>query len=162
MLIVLQFLKARLLHYSHWEFRSRFLELYHGRYVRPLRDYLIGSLEFSIPYFAKVPGLYNGLMGVPFVKRWLSDAVGMVDSPLLSRFDFQAVLNRWDVEPATPKRLAMLSPAQAEKSIVIAQDAFTRYFETPLLASFIELASRIGFQVFVAPYSPNGKPLHVQ
>jgi FAD/FMN-containing dehydrogenase/Fe-S oxidoreductase len=144
------------------EFRSRFLELYHGRYLRPLRDYLIGSLEFSIPYFAKVPGLYNGLMGVPFVKRWLADAVGMVDSPLLSRFDFQAVLNRWNVEPATPKRLAMLSPAQAEKSVVIVQDAFTRYFETPLLASFIELASRIGFQVFVAPYSPNGKPLHVQ
>lgn len=144
------------------EFRSRFLELYHGRYLRPLRDYLIGSLEFSIPYFAKVPGLYNGLMGVPFVKRWLADAVGMVDSPLLSRFDFQAVLNRWNVEPATPKRLAMLSPAQAEKSVVIVQDAFTRYFETPLLASFIELASRIGFQVFFAPYSPNGKPLHVQ
>lgn len=42
------------------------------------------------------------------------------------------------------------------------QDAFTRYFETTLLASFIELASRLGFRVFVAPYSPNGKPLHVQ
>lgn len=28
------------------EFRSRFLELYHQRYLRPLRDYLIGSLEF--------------------------------------------------------------------------------------------------------------------
>ncbi|MFJ5235622.1 FAD-binding and (Fe-S)-binding domain-containing protein [Pseudomonas neuropathica] len=144
------------------EFRSRFLELYHGRYLRPLRDYLIGSLEFSIPYFAKIPGLYNGLMGTTFVKRWLAETVGMVDSPLLSRFDFQAVLNRWNVEPATPGRLAMLSPAQADKSVVIVQDAFTRYFETPLLASFIELASRIGFQVFVAPYSPNGKPLHVQ
>ncbi len=56
----------------------------------------------------------------------------------------------------------MLSPAQACKSVIVVQDAFTRYFETPLLASFIELASRIGFKVFVAPYSPNGKPLHVQ
>ena len=144
------------------EFRSRFLELYHGRYLRPLRDYLIGSLEFSIPYFAKVPGLYNKLMAAPFVKRWLAEKAGMVDSPLLSRFNFQVVLDRWNVEPATPERLAILSPAQADKSVVIVQDAFTRYFETPLLASFIELASRIGFQVFVAPYSPNGKPLHVQ
>ncbi|CAM5578977.1 FAD-binding oxidoreductase OS=Stutzerimonas stutzeri OX=316 GN=CXK95_00100 PE=4 SV=1 [Stutzerimonas stutzeri] len=42
------------------------------------------------------------------------------------------------------------------------QDAFTRYFETPLLAAFIELASRMGFKVFLAPYSANGKPLHVQ
>lgn len=144
------------------EFRSRFLELYHGRYLRPLRDYLIGSLEFSIPYFAKVPGLYNKLMAAPLVKRWLAEKAGMVDSPLLSRFDFQAFLNRWNVEPATPELLAMLSPAQACKSVIVVQDAFTRYFETSLLASFIELASRIGFKVFVAPYSPNGKPLHVQ
>jgi FAD/FMN-containing dehydrogenase/Fe-S oxidoreductase len=144
------------------EFRSRFLELYHGRYLRPLRDYLIGSLEFSIPYFAKVPGLYNKLIAAPLVKRWLAEKAGMVDSPLLSRFNFQAVLDRWNVEPATPERLATLGPAQADKSVVIVQDAFTRYFETTLLASFIELASRLGFRVFVAPYSPNGKPLHVQ
>jgi Fe-S oxidoreductase len=38
------------------ELRSRFLELYHGRYLRPLRDYLIGALEFSIPHFAKLLG----------------------------------------------------------------------------------------------------------
>jgi Fe-S oxidoreductase len=144
------------------EFRSRFLELYHGRYLRPLRDYLIGSLEFSIPYFAKVPSLYNGLMEARYIKRWLAEKVGMVDSPQLSRFNFQAVLDCWNVEPATPERLAALSTAQIQKSVVIVQDAFTRYFETPLLASFIELASRIGFQVFLAPYSPNGKPLHVQ
>ncbi len=37
------------------EFRSRFLELYHGRYLRPLKDYLIGSLEFSIPFLARFP-----------------------------------------------------------------------------------------------------------
>ncbi|MCE6984776.1 (Fe-S)-binding protein, partial [Pseudomonas frederiksbergensis] len=46
--------------------------------------------------------------------------------------------------------------------IVLVQDAFTRYFETPLLASFIELAHRLGHKVFLAPYSANGKPLHVQ
>ncbi|MDI9682684.1 (Fe-S)-binding protein, partial [Burkholderia cenocepacia] len=45
------------------EFRSRFLELYHQRYLRPLRDYLIGSLEFTMPWMARVPALYNGLMG---------------------------------------------------------------------------------------------------
>lgn len=31
------------------EFRSRFLELYRSRYLRPLKDYLIGSLEYTIP-----------------------------------------------------------------------------------------------------------------
>jgi hypothetical protein len=32
----------------------------------------------------------------------------------------------------------------------------------PIAGSFIELASRIGFQVFLAPFSPNGMPLHVE
>jgi Fe-S oxidoreductase len=124
--------------------------------------YLIGSLEFSIPCLAKVPSLYNGLMEARYIKRRLAEKVGMVDSPQLSRFNFQAVLDCWNVEPATPERLAALSTVQIQKSVVIVQDAFTRYFETPLLASFIELASRIGFQVFLTPYSPNGKPLHVK
>jgi FAD/FMN-containing dehydrogenase/Fe-S oxidoreductase len=144
------------------EFRSQFLALYHTRYLRPLRDYLIGSLEFSIPYFAKVPGLYNAVMNAAPVKRWLADQVGMVDSPSISRFDFQAVLARWQVEPATVARLQQLSPAQISRSVVLVQDAFTRYFETPLLAAMIELAARMGYRVFIAPFSPNGKPLQVQ
>ena len=45
------------------DFRARFLQLYHQRYLRPLRHYLIGSLEFSMPWFAHVPWLYNGIMG---------------------------------------------------------------------------------------------------
>jgi Fe-S oxidoreductase len=45
------------------EFRSRFLELYHSRYLRPARDYLIASLEYSMPYMARIAPLYNGLMG---------------------------------------------------------------------------------------------------
>ena len=36
------------------EFRARFLELYHSRYLRPLKDYFIGSLEFTIPTLARV------------------------------------------------------------------------------------------------------------
>lgn len=144
------------------EFRSRFLELYHQRYLRPLRDYLIGSLEFSLPLFARVPRLYNAIMAAPWVDRLLAERIGMVDSPLLSDFDFDEACRRWDVATATPALLATLEPAQRQRSLILVQDAFTRYFETPLLAAFIELASRLGFKVFLAPYSANGKPLHVQ
>ena len=144
------------------DFRSRFLELYHGRYQRPLRDYLIGSLEFTIPYLAHAPGLYNAVMGSKWVSKLLADKVGMVDSPLISRFNFQATLTRCRVGVASVPALRELTPAQRERSIVLVQDAFTRYFETPLLAAFIDLAHRLGHRVFLAPYSANGKPLHVQ
>jgi hypothetical protein len=45
---------------------------------------------------------------------------------------------------------------------VLVQDVFTLYFETPLLVSLIQLAHHSGYRVFLAPYSANGKPLHVQ
>ncbi|WP_426236082.1 D-2-hydroxyglutarate dehydrogenase YdiJ [Pseudomonas sp. TWP3-2] len=144
------------------DFRSRFLELYHTRYLRPLRDYLIASLEFTIPHMARVPLFYNGLMGAALVRRMLGRVGGMVDVPLLSRFDFHAAMRRWKVQPASVARLSALTPAQRERSVVLVQDAFTRYFEAPLLADLIELISRLGYQVYLAPFSANGKPLHVQ
>ncbi|UJH78629.1 FAD-binding oxidoreductase (plasmid) [Burkholderia cenocepacia] len=144
------------------EFRSRFLELYHQRYLRPLRDYLIGSLEFTMPWMARVPALYNGLMGAGWVRTLLERQVGMVDSPLLSRFDLAAVIRAWRVKPADPHALAALSDAQRAHSVVIVQDTFTRYFDTEQLATLIELAARLGFQVWLAPLAPNGKALHVQ
>jgi len=144
------------------EFRSRFLELYHGRYQRPLRDYLIGSLEFTIPYMAYAPGLYNALMGSKWMSRLLERQVGMLDSPLIHRHDLQTTLTRCKVAVASVPALRELTAAQRERSVVLVQDAFTRYFETPLLARFIELAHQMGYRVFLAPYSANGKPLHVQ
>lgn len=144
------------------EFRSRFLEFYHARYLRPLRDYLIGSLEFTLPLFARVPGLYNAALAWGPAARVLAGPVGMVDSPRLSRFDLDATCRQWNVTTATPQALAALSEAERARSVVLVLDAFTRYFETPLLAACIELAARLGQRVFLAPYRANGKPLQVQ
>jgi Fe-S oxidoreductase len=58
--------------------------------------------------------------------------------------------------------LSRLSSSQRAASVVLVQDTFTRYFETEQLATFIELAARLGYQVWLAPLNPNGKPLHVQ
>jgi len=144
------------------EFRSRFLSLYHQRYGRPLKDYLIGSLEFTIPYFARIPGIYNMIMASGPANSLLARYAGMVDSPLLSREDWSRHLERWHVRRASEKALRALSPEQRARTVVIVQDAFTRYFETPLAAALIELASRLGYRVHLAPFKPNGKPLHVQ
>ncbi|MGG1947791.1 FAD-binding and (Fe-S)-binding domain-containing protein [Trinickia sp. NRRL B-1857] len=147
------------------EFRARFLERYHTRFARSPRDYLIGSLEFSVPYVATIPGgrrLYNGLMHARPVKAMLRRLAGIVDAPLLSELSWTAVAKRWRVEPASIERLSVLSEDQRRRSVVFVQDAFTRFFETDVAAAWVELAARLGYRVFVAPYMPNGKPLHVQ
>lgn len=144
------------------DFRSRFLQLYHQRYLRPLRDYLIGSLEFSMPWFSHVPWLYNGLMGNTWVQKLLERYIGMVDSPLLSRQRLGPSLRQWQVQTATPEALATLSKEDCARSVILVQDSFTRYFETEQLADFIELAARLGLKVWLSPLHANGKPLHVQ
>lgn len=144
------------------EFRARFLQLYHGRYLRPLKDYLIGSLEFSVPYLARFPRAYNAFMSSKPVRHALQHVAGMVDSPLLSLVDFQAHCNRWNVQLATTERLGQLSDEQRQRSVILVQDAFTRYFDTPVMADWLELISRLGFAIYLAPFAANGKPLQVQ
>jgi Fe-S oxidoreductase len=109
-----------------------------------------------------MPRLYNGLMSAGWMRALLDRFAGMVDSPLLARFDLPAVLRRLQVRTATPELLASLTPAQRARSVVLVQDAFTRWFETPVWAAFVELAARTGHTVYIAPFRPNGKPLHVQ
>ncbi|WP_186024312.1 D-2-hydroxyglutarate dehydrogenase YdiJ [Burkholderia gladioli] len=147
------------------EFRSRFLAHYHTRYLRPLRDHLIGSLEFTLPRLAAVPGarrVYNALLDTAPVTALIERAAGVVDAPRLSRASWRAALRTAGAEPATPARLAKLSAAERARSVIVVQDAFTRYFETPVAAAWLALAERLGYRVFVAPFLPNGKPLHVQ
>ncbi|MEQ5801379.1 FAD-binding and (Fe-S)-binding domain-containing protein [Halomonas sp. H10-9-1] len=142
--------------------RSQFLEAYHGRYLRPVRDYLVGGLEFLLPALARVAPLYNAALGNRLVARLLAGPVGMVDSPRLSRASLKQQLAAWGVAEATPTALGRLTEAQRANSVVIVQDAFTRHFEARLVMDIVELLGRLDVRVFVAPFSPNGKPLNVQ
>ncbi|QTP59884.1 FAD-binding oxidoreductase [Billgrantia antri] len=142
--------------------RSQFLEAYHGRYLRPLRDYLIGGMEFFVPYLAHAAPLYNAALNQRLVDRLLTQHIGLVDSPRLSRARLAKQLRAWGVAEATPISLGLLSEAQKARSMVIVQDAFSSHFEAELVMDIIELLSRLDIKVFVAPYTANGKPLHVQ
>lgn len=144
------------------EFRSRFLERYHARYARPLKDYLIGSLETTLPWLSRMPRVYNAAMSAPLVRHALQRHAGMVDSPLLSQFDLHALRRQLDVRDATPQALAALSESERARSVVLVQDAFTRWFDTPVFAALVELAVRLGHTVWLAPFRANGKPLQVQ
>ncbi|WP_299310457.1 FAD-binding and (Fe-S)-binding domain-containing protein [uncultured Halomonas sp.] len=142
--------------------RAQFLEVYHGRYLRPLRDYLIGTTESVLPALSRVAPAYNALIDNRLVDRLLSGPLGLVDSPRLSRASLRKTLAAWGVAEATPTSLGRLTEAQKAKSVVIVQDAFTSHFEANLVLDIVELLGRLDIRVFVAPFSPNGKPLHVQ
>jgi FAD/FMN-containing dehydrogenase/Fe-S oxidoreductase len=144
------------------QFRSQFLEVYHGRYLRPVRDYVIGGTEFMLPTLAKVAPLYNAVIGQGWVEKLMRNTLGMSDSPALSRASVKKQLKAWGIAEATPLSLALLTEQQRANSVIIVQDAFTTHFEAKLVMDVVELLSRLNLRVFVMPYSANGKPLQVQ
>ncbi|WP_027855159.1 D-2-hydroxyglutarate dehydrogenase YdiJ [Marinobacterium litorale] len=143
------------------DFRARFLELYYSRYLRPAKDYLIGSLEYMIPSLSRFPAPYNWAMRNSLVRAVMRRIVGMVDSPVICTHSLRQGMTERGIEWATSEQIAALSEKQRERAVIIVQDAFTSYFETQLVLDLIDLLGQFGYYVMVAPYLPNGKPLHV-
>jgi FAD/FMN-containing dehydrogenase/Fe-S oxidoreductase len=141
-------------------FRAKFLELYYGRYQRPLKDYLVGSLEHMLPLAARAPALYNVVVGSKLgtaAMRWS----GMVDIPTLSTISLRREIDKRGLQFASPQALRELTAADRARAVVIVQDAFTSHYETRLVVDVLDLLIELGYTPFPAPYRPNGKALHV-
>ena len=57
--------------------------------------------------------------------------------------------------------LAALPVEERARSVVLVQDAFTSWYEPHVVFAVLDLMQAIGFSPFIAPFRPNGKPLHV-
>lgn len=141
-------------------FRAKFLELYHGRYLRPAKDELVAAIEHLLPVAARLPALYNLAVGSP-PGRLLTRGLGLVALPRLPGLRLDRELAARGIAIATPQALATLSPAERARSVVLVQDAFTRHFEPQLVLDLLDLLAALGFTPWLAPFRPNGKPLHV-
>ncbi|ABD88267.1 D-2-hydroxyglutarate dehydrogenase YdiJ [Rhodopseudomonas palustris] len=141
--------------------RAKFLEIYHGRYLRPLRDHMVGSLETMLPLLGRMGWLYNAAIASPPGRAALR-AIGMVHTPRLSGISMRRELTARGIAMATPQALAALPVEQRARSVVLVQDAFTSWHESHVVLAVLDLMQAIGFRPFIAPLRPNGKPLHVQ
>jgi len=127
-------------------FRAQFLQTYHTRYARPIKDWLISTLEFIVPFAAQVPAFYNGLvdgrLGRAALKR-----LGMVDSPRLTGTDPHraAVEAGFRVTQLSDlQAMARNEPERFARQVVVVQDAFTSYFETSLSLMYSACSSAAG------------------
>jgi ferredoxin len=66
-------------------FRSRFMQLYHQRYLRPAKDYFVATVETYAPLMAKAPGAVNFFLKQNWVQTLTEKTIGMVDVPILSQ-----------------------------------------------------------------------------
>ncbi|MFC7421608.1 FAD-binding and (Fe-S)-binding domain-containing protein [Iodobacter arcticus] len=134
------------------DLRSKFMSLYYGRYLRPAKDYLVASLEATLPAMAKMPKLYNAAISNPLARN-IMQRLNLIESPLLTGVNLQATLLQ--------RGFAMADGQPHANAVIIVQDAFTSYFETQLVLDVFELLKKLGFTPLLAPFKPNGKPLHV-
>lgn len=143
-------------------FRSRFLQLYHTRYLRPARDHLVASVESYAPLMAHAPRLFNAVMSPPLIRRFAEKYIGMVDLPALSVPSLQRQLAGHTSANMTLEQLEALNPQQRAQTVLIVQDPFTSYYDAQVVGDFVRLADRLGFTPVVLPFSPNGKAQHIK
>ncbi|ENZ0347831.1 FAD-binding and (Fe-S)-binding domain-containing protein [Morganella morganii] len=146
------------------EFRARFLALYHGRYLRPLRDHLVANVEAGAPLMAKAPKVFNFFLKQPWVQKLSEKTVGMTDLPLLSSPSLKQQLAGSKAVSVTLEMLESMSEEQrrAGRYLFIVQDPFTSYFDAKVVADFAALTEKLGFQPVLLPFSPNGKAQHIK
>jgi len=144
------------------EFRSRFLQLYHSRYLRPVRDHLVATVESYAPLMARAPRTFNFFITQPLVRKLSEKHLGMIDLPLLSTPSLQRQLVGHRSANLTLEQLEALSDEQKAKTVLVVQDPFTSYYDAQVVADFIRLVERLGYQPVLLPFSPNGKAQHIK
>ena len=141
-------------------FRSRFLELYHSRYIRPAKDIVVSRIEGLLPMAARMAPLSRFVMDSR-PGRWALHAIGLTALPSLPDEDLSKLLRREGIGFVASADLEALSEADRTNAVVFVQDSFTAHFEPRLLLDAIRLARLLGLRAFVAPLLANGKALHV-
>ncbi|QLB20875.1 hypothetical protein A6B43_04705 [Vespertiliibacter pulmonis] len=146
-------------------FRAKFNALYHQRYFRPLQDHLVANLEFIAPFMAKIPKTINFLSTHKMAEKIAKKVLGMVDIPKLSVPTLSQQLRHINYPNNSLEQLEQKLASgeiSAKKCIFIVQDPFTSYYDANVVADFIQLCQKLGFNPIVLPFNPTGKALHVK
>ena len=144
------------------EFRSKFIYLYHTRYLRPLKDYIVGSIETTGHFFSKMPFFINYLISSSLINSFLKNQIGLRDLPKFSPEKFKKIHFSKEKQDSDLEKLISQPTEKMDRSLILLQDAFTSFYESQILSEFYALLCKLDFNVFVAPFHPNGKPLHVK
>lgn len=143
-------------------FRARFINLYYQRYLRAPRDYLVASIEHTLPLMAKMPNTLNFFFKQRWVQKLTAATIGFVDAPLLSVPTLKTQMKGNSALGYDLPALKALSVAERARFVLVVQDPFSSYYDAPVVADFIALVAALGFQPVLLPMKANGKPEHIK
>jgi FAD/FMN-containing dehydrogenase/Fe-S oxidoreductase len=141
--------------------KGQFLELYHTRYLRSPRDYLMAYSE-AIAFWQSSLSWLSNLLIENELSTWLSKQFfGLIDIPKVSIPTLKQELNKQQVPELDLNKLVNLSQEEKPKSIILLQDAFTSFYESELVVATYNFLTHLGYQVYISPYFSSGKTLQV-
>ncbi|GAA5142846.1 D-2-hydroxyglutarate dehydrogenase YdiJ [Thalassotalea piscium] len=144
------------------DFRARFVNLYHSRYFRPLKDHLVANVELLTPLMAKSPKLVNKVLSSSIYDKLSQATIGYVDTPLLSVPTLIEQVKQLGFESFELAKFTAMTPQQRENYVFIVQDPFTSFYDADVVANMMKLVAKLGVKPVLLPFKPNGKPQHVK
>ncbi|MER9076734.1 FAD-binding oxidoreductase [Mesorhizobium sp. M0904] len=136
--------------------KAQFLDVYHRRHRRRLRDHLVARMEAALPTARRVSWLANPLLRAASFLRLTEHVAGLVDLPALrpargAIMPTDADIGTWSRLPLDVKR----------RTVLLVEDTFTGAFDGDVVHAARDLLGALGYEVHQITARPNGKPLHV-
>jgi FAD/FMN-containing dehydrogenase/Fe-S oxidoreductase len=144
------------------DFRSRFINLYHSRYPRPLKDHLVANVEILAPLMATAPKLVNSILSLKAYDTLSEKTIGYVNTPLLSVPTLKKQVKKAGYSGFDLSKLQALTDKQREGYVLIVQDPFTSFYDANTVQSMMALIRKLGLEPILLPFKPNGKAQHVK
>ncbi|MFT7430477.1 MAG: FAD/FMN-containing dehydrogenase/Fe-S oxidoreductase, partial [Colwellia sp.] len=144
------------------DFRARFVNLYHSRYFRPLKDHLVANVETLTPLMAKSPKLINAVLSHKWYDKFSRATIGYIDTPILSVPTLAKQVREKNYQSFDLAYLQGLNKAQQASHVLIVQDPFTSFYDANVVEAMMALIEKLGFTPILLPFKPNGKPQHVK
>jgi FAD/FMN-containing dehydrogenase/Fe-S oxidoreductase len=144
------------------DFRSRFINIYHSRYPRPLKDHLVANVEILAPLMAKMPKLVNSILSLNVYDKLSEKTIGYVNTPLLSVPTLKKQVKKAGYSGFDLVKLQGLTDLQRKGYVLIVQDPFTSFYDAKTVESMMALIKALGLEPILLPFKPNGKAQHVK
>ena len=144
------------------DFRSRFINIYHSRYPRPLKDHLVANVETLAPLMAKMPKLVNSILSLNAYDKLSEKTIGYVNTPLLSVPTLKKQVKKAGYSGFDLVKLQGLTDLQRKGYVLIVQDPFTSFYDANTVESMMALIKALGLEPILLPFKPNGKAQHVK
>ncbi|MEW6984515.1 FAD-binding and (Fe-S)-binding domain-containing protein [Colwelliaceae bacterium 6471] len=144
------------------DFRARFVNLYHSRYFRPIKDHLVANVETLAPLLAKAPKLVNKVLDSKLYDKISTRTIGYVNTPLLSVPTLKDRVTQAQFEHFDLDKLSSKTAEQREEYVLVIQDPFTSFYDAKTVEAMMKLIQKLGFKPLLVPFKPNGKAQHVK